>query len=48
MPSGAAENVTWDSIKNSYDPMVDTMALKSDPDAFESLRNNYDYRPEVV
>lgn len=48
VPAGAAENVTWDSIKNSYNPMVDTMALKSDPDAFESLRNNYDYRPEVV
>lgn len=33
-------------IMASYNPMADTAALKSAPRAFESLRNNYPYRPE--
>ena len=45
---GAAQNVTMQSITKSYNPIIDTQALKASPDAFESLRNNYNYRPEVT
>lgn len=44
---GAAETVTLRSISDSYDPIVDSLALKTTPQAFEDLRNNYDYRSEV-
>lgn len=33
-------------ITDSYDPAVDTMALRSHPDDFERLRSDYDYRKE--
>lgn len=33
-------------IKKSYDPLVDSQALKADLTAFETLRNNYSYRHE--
>ncbi len=46
-PAGAAENVTLESIAESYNPLIYTAALKNNPDSFESLRNNYLYRPEV-
>lgn len=39
-------HVTEDRILASYDPMADTMALKSNLSSFESLRNNYSYRSE--
>lgn len=35
------------SILNSYNPLVDTAMLRSDVNAFESLRNHYDLRREV-
>lgn len=41
-----ADKPTLANIVASYDPMVDTAALKSNPANFESLRNNYAYRPE--
>lgn len=47
VPAGAAMSVTAESITASYDPMADTKALKTDPSAFEMLRNNYCLRPEV-
>lgn len=43
----AAENVTLQSIAESYNPLTDTQALKSSPTDFEALRNNYNYRKEV-
>ena len=45
---GAAQNVTMQSITQSYNPIIDTQALKASPNAFETLRNNYNYRPEVT
>lgn len=45
--SGAAENVTLQSISDSYDPFIDSLALKTAPQSFEELRNNYNYRSEV-
>lgn len=47
IPMGAAKSVTIQSIKDSYNPLIDTQALKSFPQQFESLRNNYNYRDEV-
>lgn len=38
-----AENITA-----SYNPMADTEVLRSDPDAFERLRNHYYLRSEVT
>lgn len=37
---------TLAEIIRSYDPMADTAALRHAPANFESLRNNYSYRPE--
>lgn len=34
-------------ILNSYDPASDTLALREDPEAFEQLRHDYNYREEV-
>ena len=48
IPMGAAQNVTFNSIINTYNPLIDTRALKSYPDNFEALRNNYNYRHEVT
>lgn len=42
------DRVRIPEVVASYDPMVDTARLKADPSAFESLRNNYDYRHEVL
>lgn len=47
IPSGAANNVTLQSIIDSYNPITDTQALKATPHDFEALRNNYNYRNEV-
>lgn len=47
VPMGAVNKVSLQSIAQSYDPMVDTFALKSSPKSFETLRNNYNYRNEV-
>lgn len=47
IPMGAAKSVTIQSIKESYNPLIDTRALKTSPQQFESLRNGYNYRDEV-
>ena len=39
-------SVTPQSLMCSYNPMVDTAMLKANPCAFESLRNNYNFRNE--
>ncbi len=44
---GAANNVTLQSIAESYNPLIDTQCLKKSPNDFEALRNNYNYRNEV-
>lgn len=52
VPAGAAEKVTPQSIIDSYEPMIDTLALKMAldkpdfPARFESMRNHYPLRPE--
>ena len=46
-PLKGAENVSLEAILNSYNPFADTAALKAEPSAFESLRNNYNLRNEV-
>lgn len=35
-------------ILDSYDPAADSEPLKKDPDKFDYLRRNYDYRPETL
>ena len=42
------DKVTAQDIKESYDPVKDTVALKNSPEKFESLRNNYQLRTEVL
>ncbi len=46
-PAPARSVCAWD-VAQSYDPMADTSTLKSDPDAFEGLRNHYAFRDEVA
>ena len=41
------KDLTAESIISSYDPAIDTDALRSDPAAFDTLRRNYNYREEV-
>ena len=36
-----------EAIIASYDPSADTARLRENPEAFEKLRGDYDYRPEV-
>lgn len=43
----APVSLTEAEIVASYDPFADTEALRNNPGAFESLRGNYHYRPEV-
>ena len=45
-PATGALEVSLDGIAASYDILADSAALKSDPAAFESLRNHYLHRPE--
>ena len=40
------DHPTVEAILASYDPMADTVSLRGNPTAFESLRNHYNYRPE--
>ena len=47
VPSGAATEVDAHSITLSYNPLVDTENLRSNPNDFESLRNHYNLRNEV-
>ena len=46
-PKAVARTVKPLTIAESYNPLVDTIALKNDPSAFEALRNNYRYRSEL-
>ncbi len=48
IPTGAAQHITLQSIIDSYNPLIDTQALKTSPHSFEALRNNYNYRNEVT
>lgn len=41
------KDLTAESIISSYDPYIDTAALRSDPAAFDTIRRNYNYREEV-
>lgn len=45
-PKGVARAVSPLEIVEGYNPLVDTVALKTDPTTFEALRNNYHYRTE--
>ena len=47
-PLLGAQEVTFDSIMASYNPLDDTAALKHNPSSFEDLRNNYNLRNEVL
>ena len=47
VPSGAATEVDAHSIALSYNPLIDTENLSSNPNDFESLRNHYNLRNEV-
>jgi erythronate-4-phosphate dehydrogenase len=47
VPKSAPGSVKWASVVRSYNPMEDTLVLKSHPEQFERLRNEYDYRQEV-
>ena len=44
VPATGIEHLTWDAL--GYDPLADTAALKSQPAAFETLRNTYTLRHE--
>ena len=39
--------VSRQAVTDSYDPLADSIPLKSDPSSFESLRNHYPLRHEV-
>lgn len=45
-PDNAPLTVTQQALTDSYDPLSDTADLKREPNHFEALRNNYNYRPE--
>lgn len=47
-PLKGAERVTWASVKSSYNPLLETQALKACPKDFELLRNNYNLRQETL
>lgn len=47
VPSGAATEVDAHSIALSYNPLIDTDNLRSNPNDFEALRNHYNLRNEV-
>lgn len=38
--------ITASAVSQSYSPLSDTLALKSNPELFEKLRNTYHLRPE--
>lgn len=44
---GVARSVSPLAVVQSYNPLVDTAALKNDPSSFETIRNNYHYRSEI-
>lgn len=46
VPKPVPAAVSADEITASYDPLADTLRLKSSPELFEQLRNTYDLRNE--
>lgn len=46
LPEAAARSITAAGIAEAYNPMADTFALQTEPELFESLRNNYRLRDE--
>ncbi len=46
VPADAAEKMTLTSLLSSYNPVADSENLKTNPDKFEELRNNYQFRHE--
>lgn len=46
-PLLGVDGVTLSAILNSYNPLIDTTALRNNPISFEALRNNYHLRPEL-
>lgn len=47
VPPPVAAGVSVRGVLASYDPLIDTAALKAHPEAFEALRNHYRLRPEA-
>lgn len=47
LPPAPAMYVSKDDVLASYDPMAETAALKTHPENFEDMRNNYNLRHEV-
>lgn len=47
-PAPPAQSVTRTGLLSSYDPTVDTAALKAHPEDFEELRNHYALRHEPL
>lgn len=46
VPADPPASVTAATLLDSYDPAVDTIALRANPDQFETLRNRYHLRSE--
>lgn len=47
LPPAAAQSVRRLDVIRSYDPSIDTQALKAHPENFEALRNHYSLRTET-
>ncbi len=47
IPMSTPQMITMQAIMNSYNPMIDSSNLKSSPETFELLRNNYSLRHEL-
>ncbi len=45
-PYKAPARISAKAILDSYNPISDTLQLKADPDAFDTLRANYSFRRE--
>jgi erythronate-4-phosphate dehydrogenase len=41
------DSITLEQVAKSYDPMADDAALRSNPEAFEAIRNGYHLRDEA-
>lgn len=46
-PRSASQHLTPAAILASYDPRIDTAALRANPSSFEALRNHYPLRHEL-
>ena len=47
-PSRGADIDSIEQVTATYNPLDDTEMLRTSPDKFEDLRNNYNLRHEVV